>query len=409
MIMAYDIDKIRADFPILHTKIHDKYPLVYFDNAATTQKPRQMIEAEREAYEVRNANIHRGVHTLSQQATLAHEGAREHIARFINAREPTEVLFTRGTTEGINMVASIFCSSQMKEGDEVILSGMEHHSNIVPWQMQAENRGTKIRVVPFTPDGVLDIEAYRNLFTDRTKLVSMCYASNVMGTIQPIEEVIAYAHSKGVPVLVDAAQAVAHRQIDVQALDVDFLAFSGHKIYGPTGIGVLYGKREWLDKLPPYHGGGEMIQKVSWEKTTYNELPYKYEAGTPDFVGSVGLSTSIQYLEDIGMERIQEHEEELLRYATEKMLEVDGLKIYGTAAKKEAVISFLVEGVHAYDLGVLLDQQGIAIRTGHHCAQPLMHSLGVEGTARVSFAMYNTIEEIDSFIRALKRSLSILR
>lgn len=407
--MAYNIDKVRSDFPILSTMIREKYPLVYLDNAATTQKPLQMIEAEREAYEHRNANIHRGVHTLSQQATVAHEEARSHIARFINTREPAELLFTRGTTESINMVASIFCSSQMQPGDEVIVTGMEHHSNIVPWQLQESLRGIKVKVVPFTSEGVLDMQAFMGMVGARTKLVSICYASNVMGTINPVEEVIAFAHNKGVPVLLDAAQAVAHRKIDVQALDVDFLAFSGHKIYGPTGIGVLYGKREWLDKLPPYHGGGEMIQHVTWEETTFNELPYKYEAGTPDFIGSVGLSASIKYLESLGMEQIMQHEEELLHYATEQMLQIDGLKIYGTAPQKEAVISFLVEGVHPYDLGVLLDQQGVAIRTGHHCAQPLMKSLGIEGTARVSFALYNTKEEIDLFLKALRRSLAILK
>ncbi len=407
--MEYNIQAVRADFPILSTTIKGKCPLVYLDNAATTQKPQQMIDAVSEAYKERNANIHRGVHTLSQQATAAHEEARTHIARFINAREPAEVLFTRGTTEGINMVASIFCASQMQSGDEVIVSGMEHHSNIVPWQLQGVSRGIKLRVAPFSEDGIMDMEAFRDMVSERTKLVSICYASNVMGTINPVAEVIAFAHSKGIPVLVDAAQAIAHRKMDVQALDVDFLAFSGHKIYGPTGIGALYGKREWLDKLPPYHGGGEMIQHVSWEETTYNELPYKYEAGTPDFIGSVGLSASIKYLELLGMDQILKHEEKLLRYATDQMLQIDGLRIYGTAPQKEAVISFLVEGVHPYDLGVLLDQQGIAIRTGHHCAQPLMKSLGIEGTARVSFALYNTKEEVDLFIKALHRSLDILR
>lgn len=407
--MSYDIDKVRSDFPILSTMIKGKYPLVYLDNAATAQKPKQMIEAVRDAYETRNANIHRGVHTLSQQATAAHEEARSHIARFINAKESAEVLFTRGTTESINMVASIFCSSQMQSGDEVLVTGMEHHSNIVPWQMQGISRGIKVRAIPFTDEGVMDMEAFKVMINDRTKLVSLCYASNVMGTINPVEEVIAIAHSRGIPVLIDAAQAIAHRKVDVQALDVDFLAFSGHKIYGPTGIGVLYGKREWLEKLPPYQGGGEMIQKVSWEGTTYNELPYKYEAGTPDFIGSVGLSASIAYLESLGMEHILKHEEELLQYATQQLLQIEGLKIFGTAPKKEAVISFLIDGVHPYDLGVLLNQQGIAIRTGHHCAQPLMDSLGIEGTARVSFALYNTKEEVDIFIKALHRALDILR
>lgn len=407
--MAYNIESIRGDFPALGLKIRDKYPLVYFDNAATTQKPKQMMECESWSYTHCNANIHRGVHTLSQKATLAHEAARVCLANFINAREEAEVLFTRGTTEGINMVSSIFCGSQMVEGDEVIVSAMEHHSNIVPWQIEAERRGIKVRVVPCSDEGVLDMGDYSSLFNERTKLVSICYASNVLGTVNPVSELVDIAHTHGVPVLLDAAQAVAHRKIDVQALDVDFLAFSGHKLYGPTGIGVLYGKREWLDKLPPYHGGGEMIQHVSWEGTTYNELPYKYEAGTPDFVGSVALAESVRYLEGIGMDNIQAYEEDLLKYATQSMQEIEGLKIYGTAPDKEAVISFLVDGVHPYDLGVLLDQQGIAIRTGHHCAQPLMQRLGIEGTARVSFGLYNTKEEIDIFIKALRRALSILR
>lgn len=407
--MAYDVDRVRGDFPALNLTIHNKYPLIYLDNAATTQKPSSMIAAQKLAYETKNANIHRGVHTLSQLATQAHEEARSHIARFINARESAEALFTRGTTESINMVATIFCASQMQAGDEVIVSGMEHHSNIVPWQMQCESRGIELRVVPLSDHGVLDMEAYKELFSTKTKLVSICYASNVLGTINPVEEIISFAHQQGVPVMLDAAQAIAHRRVDVQALDVDFLAFSGHKLYGPTGIGVLYGKREWLDQLPPYQGGGEMIQHVSWEKTTYNELPYKYEAGTPDFVGSVALSESIKYVESLGWDNIQSHERELLEYATAKMSEIEGLKIYGQAPEKEAVISFMVDGVHPYDLGVLLDQQGIAIRTGHHCAQPLMERLGIEGTARVSFAFYNTKEEIDLFIKALVRSLSILR
>lgn len=407
--MSYNIEKIRVDFPALDIKIHDKYPLIYLDNAATTQKPRQMLDTEYIAYTTRNANIHRGVHALSQQATMAHEHAREVIAKFINAKESAEILFTRGTTEGINMVASIFCSSQMRSGDEVILSAMEHHSNIVPWQLQAEARGIKLKVVPCFDNGELDMETMRSMFSDRTKLVSICYASNVLGTVNPVKEIIAVAHSHGVPVLLDAAQAIAHRRVDVTDLDVDFLAFSGHKIYGPTGIGVLYGKREWLEKLPPYHGGGEMIEHVSWEKTTYNELPYKYEAGTPDFINSVALAESINYVSNIGLNEIQAYESMLLSYATEQMLGIDGLKIYGTSVDKEAVISFLVDGVHPYDLGVLLDQQGVAIRTGHHCAQPLMQRFGIEGTARVSFALYNTKQEVESFIKALNKSLTILR
>lgn len=407
--MSYNIEKIRADFPILDLKIHEKYPLVYLDNAATTQKPKQMLDVLEEAYRTRNANIHRGVHTLSQQATMAHEEARATIARFINAAEPAEIFFTRGTTESINMIASIYCGSQMQAGDEVLVSAMEHHSNIVPWQIEAEIRGIKLRVIPCNEDGVLDMEAYKAAFGERTKLVSICYASNVLGTINPAEEIISIAHAHGVPVLLDAAQAVAHRKIDVQALDVDFMAFSGHKLYGPTGIGVLYGKRAWMEKLPPYHGGGEMIQHVSWDKTTYNELPYKYEAGTPDFINSVAMAESIKYVEQIGMDNIRAYEEELLKYATKRMSEIEGLKIYGTAPEKEAVISFLVDGVHPYDLGVLLDQQGIAIRTGHHCAQPLMQRFDIEGTARVSFGLYNTVEEIDTFISALTRALTILR
>lgn len=407
--MGYDIEKIRSDFPALSGQVHGNKPLIYLDNAATTQKPLQMIEAEAMAYKERNANIHRGVHYLSQQATQAHEDARAHIARFINAAEPAEVLFTRGTTEGINLIASTYCPTFMQAGDEVIISHMEHHSNIVPWQMMETRLGIKLRVVSVKSDGTLDMEDYRAAFSDKTKLVSIAFASNVMGTINPVRELAQIAHSHGVPIMIDAAQAIAHRKIDVQDLDVDFLAFSGHKIYGPTGIGVLYGKREWLDQLPPYQGGGEMIQKVSFSGTTFNELPYKYEAGTPDFIGSVALSESIKYIEAIGMEQIQEHEESLLRYATERLTEIKGLKIYGTAPDKEAVISFLVEGVHPYDLGVLLDQQGIAIRTGHHCAQPLMERFGIEGTARISFALYNTKAEIDTFMKALNRALTLLR
>ncbi len=407
--MNYEIDKIRKTFPALGLKVNGKYPLVYLDNAATTQKPMQMIESEKIAYETRNANIHRGVHWLSQVATKAHEDARNHIASFINARESAEVFFTRGTTESINMLAQIFSSKMMGPGDEVLVSAMEHHSNIVPWQLQAKQNGIKLKVIPISDDGVLDMDAYYSLFSDKTKIVSICYASNVLGTINPVKEIIDFAHSKGVPVLLDAAQAIAHRKVDVQALDVDFLAFSGHKIYGPTGIGILYGKRYWMELLPPYQGGGEMIGHVSWEETTYNELPYKYEAGTPNFIGSVALSESISYIESLGISHIQMYENDLLKYATEQMKHIDGLKIYGTAPEKAAVISFLVEGVHPYDLGVLLDQQGIAIRTGHHCAQPLMKRLGIEGTARISFGLYNTTEEIDVFMQALQRSLSILR
>lgn len=404
-----NIDKIRADFPALGERIYNGIPLVYLDNAATTQRPTQMVERMNEAYYRRNANIHRGVHFLSQKATEAHEEARTYVANFINARESAEVLFVRGTTEGINLIASTFCPAFMKEGDEVIISEMEHHSNIVPWQMAETRMGIKLKVVPIHDNGELDLDAYRAAFSDKTKLVSICFASNVLGTVNPIKDIVKEAHKHDVPVMIDAAQAIAHRQIDVQDLDVDFLAFSAHKAYGPTGVGVLYGKREWLDKLPPYQGGGEMIEHVSFASTTFNELPFKFEAGTPDFLGSVGLMEGLRYIENIGFDALQAHEEALLEYATEELQKISGLKIYGTAAEKEAVISFLIDGIHPYDLGVLLDRQGIAIRTGHHCAQPLMERYGIDGTARVSFAVYNTKEEVDFLIKALHRAIPMLQ
>lgn len=404
-----DINKIREDFPGLEASIYNGVPLVYLDNAATSQRPKQVIEAMEKAYYYKNANIHRGVHYLSQRATEAHEEARQYVADFIHAREAGEILFVRGTTEAINLVASTFCPQFMKAGDEVIISEMEHHSNIVPWQLAESRLGIKLKVVSILDNGELDMGSFRSAFSEKTKLVSICYASNVLGTINPVEEIIRIAHEHNVPTLLDAAQAIAHRPIDVQKLDVDFLAFSGHKAYGPTGIGVLYGKREWLDQLPPYQGGGEMIEHVSFSKTTFNELPFKFEAGTPDFIGSVGLMEGLKYITSLGFSDIQTREEELLEYATNQLLEIPDLKIYGKAKEKEAVISFLVKGIHPYDLGVLLDRQGIAIRTGHHCAQPLMERLGIDGTARVSFALYNTKEEIEKLMKALHRAIPMLQ
>ncbi len=405
--MKLDINKIRNDFPILEKKIFGN-SLIYFDNAATTQKPNEVIDIISELYRTQNANIHRGVHLMSQQATEAHEEARRVVADFIGASSSDEVIFTRGTTESINLVASTF-SQLMKRGDEIIISTMEHHSNIVPWQMVAERYGFVIKVIPINDEGNILYDKYEKLFTERTALVSITHVSNVLGTINDVKKITAIAHSHGVPVVIDGAQAVAHLRVDVRDLDVDFYAFSGHKLYAPTGIGVLYGKREWLDKLPPYQGGGEMIEKVTFEKTTYNTLPYKFEAGTPDFIGSVGFAQAIKYLKANNFDALIEYEDSLLKYATEKMKSIDRLHIYGTAEKKSGVISFNVDGVHHFDLGTLLDKTGIAIRTGHHCAQPLVERLGVTGTARVSFAFYNTFEEIDIFIEKLNRCLSILK
>lgn len=397
-----DIQSIRKDFPILEHKIYNK-PLVYFDNGATTQKPRVVVEKIENGYYNVNANIHRGVHFLSQAATEAHEEARQTVQRFLNARSSCEIIFTRGTTESINLVASSFADACMSEGDEVIVSVMEHHSNIVPWQIQAARKGITLKVIPMNERGELMMDAYRELFSERTKLVSIVHVSNVLGTVNPVKEMIEEAHRHGVPVLVDGAQAVPHMKVDVQELDAEFYVFSGHKIYGPTGIGVLYGKEEWLDKLPPYQGGGEMIASVSFDKTTFNELPFKFEAGTPDYIGSTALAEALRYVDRLGMEQIAAYEHELLQYATERLTAIEGMRIFGQAADKGAVLSFLVGTIHHYDMGMLLDRLGIAVRTGHHCAQPLMHALGIEGTVRASFSFYNTKEEVDVLVAGIER------
>ncbi len=400
-MMLYNINKVREDFPILSRQVYGKQ-LVYLDNAATTQKPLQVLDAMREEYLNVNANVHRGVHYLSQQATELHEAARETVRQFINARKTEEVVFTRGTTEAINLVAATFCQSQMQAGDEVLVTDMEHHSNIVPWQLQAAQRGIVVRHLPITDDGRLvccdDIAAH---LTERTKLVSIAHVSNVLGTVNPVRHIIEAAHEKGIPVLVDAAQSAPHMPIDVQQLDCDFLAFSGHKMYGPTGIGVLYGKEEWLDRLPPYQGGGEMIDRVSWEKTTFERLPFKFEAGTPDYVATHGLATAINYLRSVGLDAIEAHEQKLATYCREQLQTIEGITIYGNAPS--GPISFNVGNIHHLDIGTLLDRLGIAVRTGHHCAQPLMTRLGIQGTVRASFALYNTKEEIDLFVAGLRR------
>lgn len=398
----YDIQKIREDFPILDREVYGK-PLIYLDNGATTQKPRQVVEAITDEYYSVNANVHRGVHFLSQQATELHEASRETVRRFINARSSNEIVFTRGTTESINLLASSFADSQMKEGDEVIVSVMEHHSNIVPWQLQAARKGIVLKVIPMNDRGELLLDEYEKLFSERTKLVSFAHVSNVLGTVNPAKEMIATAHAHGVPVLIDGAQSVPHMKVDVQDLDADFFAFSGHKIYGPTGVGVLYGKEEWLDKLPPYQGGGEMIQSVSFEKTTFNELPFKFEAGTPDYIGTTALAKALDYVSAIGMENIAAHEHELILYAMQRLKEINGMRIFGEAEHKSSVISFLVGNIHHLDMGTLLDRLGIAVRTGHHCAQPLMIRMGIEGTVRASFGLYNTKEEIDMLAAGIER------
>ena len=398
----FDINTIRNDFPILGRKVYDR-PLVYLDNAATTQKPRCVVEAITDEYYNVNANVHRGVHYLSQQATDLHEEAREKVRRFINARSTSEIIFTRGTTESLNLVASSFCDEFMQEGDEVIVSVMEHHSNIVPWQLQAAKKGIAVRVIPMTDEGELRLDEYERLFTDRTKLVSVTHVSNVLGTVNPVDEIIRIAHSHGVPVMVDGAQSAPHFAVDVQAMDCDFFAFSGHKMYGPTGVGVLYGKEDWLDRLPPYQGGGEMIESVSFEKTVFERLPFKFEAGTPDYVATHGLAKAIDYVTAIGMDDIQRHEQELTRYAMRRLSEIEGLRVFGTTERKDAVVSFLVGDIHHLDMGTLLDRLGIAVRTGHHCAQPLMLRLGIQGTVRASFALYNTKEEIDALAEGIKR------
>lgn len=402
----FDIETIRKDFPILARQVYGK-PLVYLDNAATTQKPLAVIRRIEEVYSTINANIHRGVHYLSQRATEVHEEARDTVRKFVNARSSNEIIFTRGTTEAINLVASSFCRQYCKAGDEIIISAMEHHSNIVPWQMQAELHGLKLNVIPLNEKGELQLDVLEKMITDKTKIISLTYISNVLGTINPVREVIELAHRNDVPVLIDAAQAIQHLSIDVQELDCDFLVFSGHKVYAPTGIGVLYGKENLLEAIPPYQGGGEMIASVSFEKTVYNELPFKFEAGTPDYVGSAALATALHYIEGIGLDKILAYENELLRYATERLSELEGMKIYGTSEHKSSAISFLVNGIHHYDMGMLLDRLGIAVRTGHHCAQPLMQLLGVEGTVRASFAFYNTKEEIDTLVEGIKRVLKM--
>lgn len=398
--MALDLEKIRKDFPILEEKIHGK-PLVYFDNAATTQKPRQVIEKLVEYYYKYNSNIHRGVHYLSNKSTDGNENARKIVQHFINAEHLHEVIFTSGTTEGVNLVANSFGDRYISEGDEVIVSELEHHSNIVPWQLICERRKAKLKVLPFNNGGELMIELLDGLITDRTRIIAVNHISNSLGTINPIRKIIEIAHAKNVRVLVDAAQSVQHKKIDVQDLDADFLVFSGHKIYGPTGIGVLYGKEELLNEMPPWKGGGEMISEVRFEKTTYNELPFKFEAGTPNYIDAIGLGAAIEYVEAIGLENIDAYEQELLAYATEKLQSIEGLKIYGTAKEKTSVISFLVEGIHFYDMGMLLDQMGIAVRTGTHCTEPVMQHFGIDGTVRASFSFYNTKEEIDSLYSAI--------
>ena len=398
----YNIEDIRKDFPILSKTIYNK-PLVYLDNAATTQKPLSVIEAMNNEYLNVNSNVHRGVHWLSQQATELHESARETLRKFINAKSTNEIIFTRGTTESINLVASSFVEGFMNAGDEVIVSEMEHHSNIVPWQLQMARKGIALKVVPIDDEGNLDIEAFKKLFSERTKLVSIAHVSNVLGTVNPIDEIIQFAHSQGVPVLVDGAQSAPHFAIDVQAMDCDFFALSGHKMYGPTGIGVLYGKEEWLDRMPPYQGGGEMIETVSFDKVTFEKLPLKFEAGTPDYVATHGLATAVDYLLDLGMDNIQKHEAMLTKYAMEQLATIKDIRFIGTPRQKDAVVSFLVGDIHPFDLGTLLDRLGIALRTGHHCAQPLMQRLGIQGTVRASFGLYNTKEEIDVLVKGIER------
>ena len=413
----YDINNVREDFPILSREVYGR-PLVYLDNAATTQKPLCVLDAMREEYLNVNANVHRGVHYLSQQATDLHEAAREKVRTFINARKTEEIIFTRGTTEAINLVAATFCESQMKAGDEVVVTEMEHHSNIVPWQLQAERKGIVVRHLPISDEGTLCCDTIATYLTERTRLLSIAHVSNVLGTVNPVKELVRMAHERGIPVLVDGAQSAPHMRIDVQDIGCDFLAFSGHKMYGPTGIGVLYGKEEWLEKLPPYQGGGEMIDRVSWEKTTFERLPFKFEAGTPDYVATHGLATAIDYMLSLGLDNIEAHEKELTQYALDQLSTIDGMRIFGPTnlqtsnfklqtsnfkPSRDAVISFLVGDIHHLDMGTLLDRLGIAVRTGHHCAQPLMDRLGVSGTVRASFALYNTKEEVDLLVAGIRR------
>jgi len=401
------LEKIRSEFPILNEKIYNR-PLIYFDNGATTQKPQCVIDRINYGYEHLNANIHRGVHFLSQRATEAHENARKAVCDFLGADKREEIVFTRGTTEAINLVAFSFGEAFCSEGDEVVISVMEHHSNIVPWQMLCERKKMKLRIIPMNENGVLDLEAYKNLLNERTRIVSVMHVSNVLGTVNPVKEIIEIAHARNIPVLIDGAQAVPHIQVNVKELDADFYVFSGHKIYAPTGIGALYGKEKWLNAIPPYQGGGEMIATVTFEKTTYNELPFKFEAGTPDYIGSTALAEALRYVQEIGIENIAAYEHELTEYATKRLMEIENMRIIGQAEEKSAVVSFLVGNIHPYDVGMLLDRLGIAVRTGHHCAQPLCDSLDIPGTVRASFSFYNTKEEIDTFIEALKRVIGML-
>lgn len=404
-----EIQALRGDFPILAEKVYGK-DLIYLDNAATTQKPRCVVERMADAYYRYNANIHRGVHRLSQVATEANEQARDEVARFLHAPHRHEIIFTRGTTEAINLVAFSYGEAFCHAGDEVVVTVMEHHSNIVPWQMLCGRKGMKLRVAPMNEAGELDVPALLALLGERTRMVAVAHVSNVLGTVNPVRRVIAEAHARGIPVLVDGAQAAPHMEVDVAALDADFYVFSGHKVYGPTGIGVLYGKERWLDAMPPYQGGGEMVGTVTFERTTYNELPFKFEAGTPDYIGSVALAEALRYVQGIGLPRIAAHEDALLRHATRRLLEeVEGIRLFGTAREKSGVVSFLVGNIHPYDLGMLLDKQGVAVRTGHHCAQPLIDSLGIPGTVRASFALYNTADEVDRFVEAVKRAAAMLQ
>ncbi len=407
--LVFDVEKVRQEFPILNTKVRGNKRLVYFDNAATTQRPRRVIETVKEFYERYNSNVHRGAHWLSDLATKMYEDARKTVKEFLNARSEREIVFVRGTTEGINLIATSFSRGLLKEGDEIIVTEMEHHSNIVPWQLVAQQTGAKLKVIPINDRGELVLEKLKDLITERTKLISVVHVSNSLGTINPVKEIIELAHQAGIPVVVDGAQAVAHIPVDVQALDCDFYVFSGHKIYGPTGIGVVYGKEKWLDKMPPYQGGGDMIKEVTFEKTTYNELPYKFEAGTPNIAGAIGLAEALKWFKQFDINAVHEHENELVKYATELLKQIGGIRIIGEANNKTAVVSFIADGVHPHDIGTGLDMEGVAIRTGHHCTQPVMCHFGIMATARASFAIYNTKEEVEIFVSALKKVLKFFR